>query len=867
MDESSSVEAVDETIALDSTCSSPPAADRDDSENLPRSLNSFGRLPAATVVLGMAIGALCDRFGGWSPDVLLVGFLAVCLVWAAAQALQRFRVAAVSVVAISAIAGAIYHHHVWHRLPSRDIAPLLSPRPVLIRCEGVVASPPVVTPPRENPFNPRLPPQSSTWFELAVESLDAPNGSRSVSGRLRIVVDGIVEGVNVGDRVDVQGWSQSNQPLSNPGGFDVAAFNRGKGLRGTVRVRSSELVSVMDSGESIFERFRRMLRKRAESVLESAIHADVRPVADAMLLGDRSLLPREMRTVFVESGTVHLLAISGLHIGILMLFLLAIGRALRLSSRHSILLALVVLFIYLQVADCRPPMIRAFVIITIWSVGRLVRRPAFSANSLAIAAIVLLAMNPTSLFDVGTQLSFLAVAVIVWLTSLGRLPNGEPDVAALSDSDAGIASGSAVVSEAVQRPWVRSLKSFGKKVGATWLVSGSIWLISAPLVISVFNVVSPAGLVINVLLIPVVGVGLCFGFAAILLGVISQTIAWPFAFVFDCFLKLLVAAIDLAASIELGHAYVPEPPNWWLVVFYAAVAMAMLATTLKHRPARVWLVVGVWAIFGLTLLPADREAGSLRCTVLSVGHGLSVIVETPSGRTLVYDIGSRAGGELSSRVLKEALWARGISKVNALIVSHSDVDHYNGVLDLLESLPVGRILCSRHFPDSRQPLTLTTLDRAEELGVLPSLIKQGDRLSLDNAITMRILQPVAATSYDSDNAASVVLEIEFQGRRILLTGDLDEDGLEELLKQPARKVDVLLAPHHGSTAANPAELAAWASPTFVIASAPTSSYQKQLELTYGPKALVMTTSDSGAVTATISRHGKLDFEPFLSDEK
>tara|TARA_R110002072_G_scaffold238769_2_gene396305 strand:+ start:196822 stop:199407 length:2586 start_codon:yes stop_codon:yes gene_type:complete len=858
------VEAVDEAIALDAGWASPPVPDQVDSDDLQPSLSSFGRLPAATIVLGMATGVLCDRFGSWSSDILLAGFAAACLVWAAAQALQRMRVAAVLVVAISAIAGAIYHHHVWHRLPSRDIAPLLSPQPVLIRCEGVVASPPVVTPPRENPFNPQLPPQSSTQFELAVENLDVRNGRRSVSGRLQIVVDGIVEGVHVGNRVDIQGWSQSNRPLRNPGGFDDAAFNRSKGLRGIVRVSSSELVSITDSGEPIFQRFRRILRQRAESVLESAIHADVRPVADAMLLGDRSLLPREVRTVFVESGTVHLLAISGLHIGILMMFLLAIGRMLRLSSRHSILLAMVVLFIYLQVADCRPPMIRAFVIIAIWSVGRLVRRSAFSANSLAIAAIVLLGLNPTSLFDVGTQLSFLAVAVIVWLTSLGRLSNGEPDVAALSDSDARTTNGSAAISEAVQRPWVRSLKSFGKKIGAMWLVSGSIWLISAPLVISVFNVVSPAGLVINVLLIPVVGIGLCSGFAAILLGVFSQTIAWPFAWVFGWFLELLIATIDLAASIELGHAYVPEPPDWWLVVFYTAVAMAMLATTLKRRPARGWIVVGVWTMFGLTWLPADREEGSLRCTVLSVGHGLSMIVETPSGGTLVYDVGSRAGGELSSRVLKEALWARGISKVNALIVSHSDVDHYNGVLDLLESLPVGSILCSRHFPDSRQPLTLKTLDRAEELGVLPSFIAQGDRLSLDDAVTMRILQPAAATSYDSDNAASVVLEIEFQGRRILLTGDLDEVGLEELLKQPARKVDVLLAPHHGSTAANPAELAAWASPTFVIASAPTPSYQKQLELTYGHETHVVTTSDSGAVTATISRHGELDFEPFVN---
>ena len=867
MDESSSAKAVDGAVALDTADSSPPDSARAASDDQPRSLSSFGRLPAATIVLGLATGVLCDRFGSWPTDVLLGGFVAACLIWAAAQALRCVRFAAVSVVVISAIAGATYHHHAWYGLPSEDIAPLLSQQPNLIRCEGLVASSPVVTPPRENPFNSQLPPQSSTQFELAVESLDVATGSRTVSGRMQIVIDGIVEGVNVGDHVDVQGWSQANRPQMNPGSFDVAAFSRSKGLRGIVRVRDPELVVVTVAGASIFEWLRRTLRTRAEAVLESAIPDDVRPVADAMLLGDRSMLPQEMRTVFVESGTVHLLAISGLHIGILLAFLLAIGRALQLSNRRSILLAVVVLFIYLQVADCRPPMIRAFVIIVIWSAGRLVRRPAFSANSLAVAAIVILGMNPTSLFDVGTQLSFLAVAVIFWLSSLGRLSNGEPDVAAVPNSDTKTASSSVEIAEALQQPWVRSLKSIGKTIGSMWLMSGSIWLISAPLVMSVFNVVSPAGLVINVVLIPVVGAGLCFGFASILVGVISQTIAWPFAFVFGWFLKGLVATVDLAASIDLGHVYVPEPPGWWLIVFYTVVVMAMLATTLKRRPARVWSVVGVWVIFGLTLLPADRKDGSLRCTVLSVGHGLSVIVETPSSKTLVYDVGSRAGGELSSRILKEALWARGFSKVDAMIVSHSDIDHYNGVLDLLESVPVGRILCSRHFPDSRQRLTLKTFERAEELGISPIFVAQGDRLSLDSAVTMRILQPVATTSYGSDNASSVVLEIEYLHRRILLTGDLDEGGLDELLRQPARKVDVLMAPHHGSPTANPTELAAWASPDFVIASAPTPAYQEILESRYGPETHVIMTSESGAVTATISRNGELVVEPFLNAER
>lgn len=842
------------------------ASEQSVSEDQPTAVSSFGRLPAATVVLGMTTGILIDRFGNWSPSLLLAGFLVACLVWSLTQWQRRLREAAVAVVVISAFAGAIYHHYVWHSLPSEDIAPLLSREPALIRCEGVVASVPVVLPPRENPFNADLPPESSTRFQLDVETLNTATGQRKVTGRLQIVVNGNAKGINAGDRVDVQGWCQANRPLMNPGGFNVSDFARSKGLRGLVRVREPELVNVVVAGSSAFERVRGTLRRRAEAVLESAVSDDVRPVADAMLLGDRSMLPQEMRTVFVESGTVHLLAISGLHIGILMMFLLAIGRAIRLSSRHSILLAVVVLFIYLQVADCRPPMIRAFVIIVIWSVGRLVRRPAFSANSLALAAIVILGMNPTSLFDVGSQLSFLAVAVIFWLSSLGRLSSDEPDVAATPRSGDAESEQSVATPDALQRPWIRSLKSFGKTIGALWLVSGSIWLISTPLVMSVFNVVSPAGLVINVLLIPIVSVGLCFGFAAILIGMISQTIAWPFAFAFGWFLKGLVAVAEFAASIDLGHAYVPEPPGWWLIVFYVVVATAMLATTLKQRPGRVWCGVGVWIIFGLTLLPSNREESSLRCTFLSVGHGLSVIVETPAGKTLVYDVGSRGGGEFSARVLKEALWSRGVSKVDALIVSHSDIDHYNGTIDLLNSVPVGSVLCSRHFPDARQPLTLQMFNKAEELGVGSAIVAQGDRVRLDDSVTFKVLQPVASASYESDNASSIVLEVEYRDHRILLTGDLDEDGLEELLHQPPREIDVLLAPHHGEPGANPSALAEWANPNWVIASAPTPAYRDKLVANYGPSSRVLMTSESGAVTVIVNGAGALKVEPFLSQD-
>ena len=232
----------------------------------------------------------------------------------------------------------------------------------------------------------------------------------------------------------------------------------------------------------------------------------------------------------------------------------------------------------------------------------------------------------------------------------------------------------------------------------------------------------------------------------------------------------------------------------------------------------------------------------------------------------MYDVGSRGGGEFSARVLKDALWSRGISKVDVLIVSHSDIDHYNGAIDLLKSVPVGHVLCSRHFPDVRQPLTLQMFKQTTELDVESTIVAQGDRIHLDDSVAIRVLQPVASASYESDNAASIVLEIEYRDHRILLTGDLEEDGLEELLQQPPRDVDLLLAPHHGEPGANPSALAEWANPDWVIASAPTPAYRDDLVANYGPSVRVLMTSESGAVTVIVNGDGALQVEPFLSQD-
>lgn len=840
-------------------------------------IHSPGRLPAASVGLALAAGIFADRHSDADFVVLAVAFFVIWTVWFVLLRNHCRRAAAACVLFIAGLAGAAHHHLIWDALPGTDIERLLPKDATLIRCEGIVVSEPTVFPPKSDHDGFGPPPREETKFRLRVQSLAGNRRRVETSGVLSVIAMGTVDSVHTGDRIEIQGWARRNRPIMNPGGYDSVTTSRRYGIRGWIKVDDPALIRRIESSTSWLDNSRRFLRHRAEAVLESGLTDDVRSVGDAMLLGDRSLLHRDLRARFVESGTMHLLAISGLHIGILMLFLFVAGRAIGLSMRTAVVTALLVLFLYLQIADCRPPMVRAFVIILIGSLGRLFRRQAFSANSLAAAAIVILAMNPTSLFDVGSQLSFLAVAVIFWLlTVTGR--DGEPDIAATSaDQATENVNADSSAPDALQidnfsqdsplsRLWFQSLTPALGTLGKAWAVSGAIWIISAPLVLHVFNVVAPVGLLINVLLIPIVGTGLSFGFMSILAGLISTTVATPFVTVFGWFLRGLMGTVDLAAGVNFGHAYLPEPPFWWLCGFYGIVAITMVISLRRRSTNRVWLAMSSWILFGLTLAPHLHQTQSLKCTFLSVGHGLSIIVQTPSGKTLVYDAGSRGGGRYPAEVVSEALWAQGASKIDAMVITHADADHYSGVIPLTKFVPVGRVFCSHHFAAADQESSLETGEVIVNSAVPLDFIADGDRIAIDPEVSITVLHPTPGVAYQSDNAASVVLQIDYQDSRILLTGDLDDDGAQELLQKEPRNVDVLLAPHHGEPDANPRALAEWANPKIVVASSARHFDIKPLLTTYGPTSQIFSTSDDGAVTVTITPNGQLDVQPFVSEQ-
>jgi competence protein ComEC len=828
---------------------------------MPRPVLKVQRYPLFVAAVAIAIGIVIDRY----QQLPFAGYAAVVvtgiMLWGLARR-EGKPVLAWWAVAIGFCSVGAMHHHITLLIPERaDLQPLLNDELLLIRLQGEIVDAPVLFVAPESRWDGERPQDDLTRFEMRCSHILRNGSWQPITGSVQVDVGGQLDGLAMGDQVEASGWASELPDRRNPGQRDVRPMLRGRGLCGILRVEQPSLISVLQRNDSLRSRVRRFLRSRFETSLREGVDAGTLPVAQAILLGDRSLLRTELRSVFVESGTMHLLAISGLHVGIVALFLYGLSRGLRLPPRIATLVMLAILALYIDAADSRPPMIRAFVLIVIWSVSRLLNRPSFSGNNLSAAALVLLALNPTSLFDVGAQLSFLAVATIMWCVVIGRRRDDQRGV------DIAVAPDSPRARDALRPPWQRWLFAGLRSLRRPLAISGAIWGVSAPLAAVTFRILAPIGILLNVVLIPLVGVALCFGFLGMLVGVLDLDIgAVPLA-AFDSLLRLMMWIAAEAARFEQGHLAIGNIPLWWVCCFYGVVAAAMLGTVWRFRPAWLWSAAVLWLVFGFVLPSsfAKSQSKDLTCTVLSVGHGLSIVIETPDGRIFVYDCGAAGRPQAAALTLQRFLLDRGVTEIDGLLVSHSDADHFNGIEQLAETMAIDRLLLSRHFPDVNQPGTTELIDTADRSGIPIEVIERGDRLRLDPSVSMEILHPTASDQFDSDNAASVVLQIEYAGKRILLTGDLEEDGLRMLMRQPRRDVDVLLAPHHGALAASPPEFVTWAQPRFVVASARRRFDPQALEARYGLDTQVLTTSRSGAVAFQIAETGNLTVQEFLSE--
>lgn len=820
--------------------------------------------PLVGLLLALVGGMLIERF--LLPGTLTGWWLlaaAAWMGWLGCWWAGRLRAGCGLLLTSVLATGAAWHHAWWRLYPDHEFSLALGAGDHPVCLEGIALTGPRVVPaPPPSPLR-TIPPEERTTLWVEVRALREEARFRPATGRVQVTVAGRLPGLHAGDRLRLWGLARRVERPLNPGEPDLQRLARGQRCLAQVYVESPEGVQVRARGSAwSWRRLIGRLREAGQQRLAQWVPPRQSRLASALLLGVREQLDAEQREAFLVTGTVHLLCVSGLHVGIVAggVFLVLRLAGLPRVAVGTILLGVVLL--YALVTDANPPVVRASVLVLGACAAWLLHRPAESWNTLAAAALVVLAIHPASLFQVGTQLSFLAVGTLLACRPLLTPPPLTDPLDRLI---------------AASRPWgVRVARAAAGWLWRTWLTGAVIWLVAMPLVWQRFHLLNPVALALNFLIWVPASVALHGGMASLILGGLWPAVGRLCAAICAQCLAVLERCVALGDAWPGGHVWLPAPPAWWVALFYGGAGAVVLLP--RGRPPARWLLgLALGWLAGGLLLAGSRDGRLFRpasdrvvCHFIAVGHGVSVLVELPDGRTLLYDAGRLGMPDVAVRAISGVLWSRGLRHLDAVVLSHADVDHFNALPGLLERFSVGVVYAPPSLFDRRAPAVQALHDAITRSGVPLRWLWTGRALDA-GAVRLRVLHPPPEGVPGSDNANSLVLLLEHAGRRLLLTGDLEGAGLDALLRQPHRDCDVVLAPHHGSPRSHPRGLAAWCRPETVIISGPRNLRSREhletVRQAFRPTgAEVLHTAEDGCVRVELRAAG-VRVRPFCVREE
>lgn len=590
-------------------------------------------------------------------------------------------------------------------------------------------------------------------------------------------------------------------PARNPGERDAALSLAARGASLVLDLRVARNILLLAPAPPRPAAWLSRARRAAARRLRDLLPADVAPVAAALLVGIQESIDPATRRWFERTGTLHILAISGMHIVLLATAVHRLLRSVGVGPRAGAAVTLLLSAAYLPIAGGAAPIRRAVYGIGFYALSLVRGRPPDAFSALAGAAVLIALLDPADLVTVGFRLSFAATAGIALLAPpwserwgrrhrlLARFP-------------------------LVRRQRRLRLLAMGYLLRAT-PASLAAWLSTLALIAQAFGRVNPWAILNNLVAGPLLSLAVPL-LALLTLGI--GLLATP------CALLLRAALFLLKVGADLPQATLVVPsPSGAAVVAYSLAAI-LLRRSLGASLPLFGIAIVLWAC------PPGTPGPGL--WLLDVGHGQAALVVLPGGGVALLDAGSGSRPAIARRTILPALRALGIRRVDLLVCTQSDADHANAVPDLLEAIDVRRIAVGASPPAG-------LLDAARRRGIVVERARDGEPLLTgEGSRLLPIEPPPPARAGENDLSLSLLLEVA--GLRILFPADREEAGLIALLDHGVPRCDTLVAPHHGAACAAAQAFGAAVRPRRLLVSAAAGFPDEPTLRAYGAREILRT---------------------------
>ncbi|MCH7559072.1 MAG: ComEC/Rec2 family competence protein [Planctomycetes bacterium] len=754
----------------------------------------------------------------------------------------------------------------FHQPKPNDIRNFVTDEPKLATIRGLIITEPYINKNRNWKFARFKLTDPSSSFYLKVREVKAIPGWTKAAGTVRVQVDGPVLDLKAGDYIQAYCRLDRFSPSTNPGQFNTAKYLARKNVFIAASVKSRDGIKLLESPRGgIFTKVKRKMRQTAAQALLGNLSLEDRSrgLLEALLLGYRGNIDSNTYRAFRKTGLLHFISLSGMHLGILVWIIWRLCQAAGLMKPARATICIIAIGIFLMTVPPRAPIQRAAIICWVFCVSVFFRRHSNRLNTLSLAAIILLLIRPTALFEAGWQLSFSTVLGILFFTRwIGNFLHEKT-----GNWFWNISSGNVKFLK-------RRTKRLGKGVITIFSIGLAAWLGGAGIALYHFHTITPFTAVWTVVAFPLVAGILTVGFLKIILSFLLPTVALGLGIIVDFLSISMIWIVEYIASWDISEILIGKVPGVVIICYYGFVLFAifvyfwrpLMKRPLLKKAIYTVIVLAMIAFLGVTKWQRTHR-DNLVITCLDVGHGQAIFAQLPGKANVLFDAGSLHKSDIGRRIVVPFLDYAGVNKIDAVIVSHNDIDHINGIPEIAEHREVGAVYASDvFFDEAEQWGTAKFLNNClVQIGI--KIQPVGKDLNLSGGANIKILWPseeVCKNEDLGDNDKSLVSLIEFAGTKVLLCSDIEKFAQRELLRlYPDLKVDIVVVPHHGSVNTLEDDFLEKLDADILIYSCGRTQYERQQQMIKGKgNAKSFYTPEHGAVAVSISRDGMIKTTAF-----